>query len=375
MKMRLEAAIVMALLLASPVLGAPALQQMGHTDATEVIIYTDSSEAVVRQDSTVRLAEGHNTVSFEWATDSLDAASIRLHGGPALAVGEVVRPASSDRLMRWAVTAPSTDNYTLTTSFLLSGLKWSADYRLAWAPDGDSALLGGWLSVKNETGMDLRDLQVKLVLGRPGARAAQQATFDIPDLQELEKGASLRAGYLPPIEVPIRTIHRIDSEAAPERVKRLLEITPPTEGPLARAALPAGPMVLVTPTDVPPAPMQSAKLTYEPSEAFSIDLGSERDIVVERRVMERKKIGVEFDRLGKVSGFDTVESYEVALRSHLGEAIEVELVETVLETWELKTDAQHVIKNGRAVMAVDLPPEGEAAVVFTLVKHSGTRIP
>jgi hypothetical protein len=121
--------------------------------------------------------------------------------------------------------------------------------------------------------------------------------------------------------------------------------------------------------------MHGAKLSYEPSEPFTLTLGQERDIVVERRLMERRKIAMEFDRLGEVSGFDTVESYAVSVRNHLNEAIELEMVETVLETWELKTDALHILEGGEALMLLDVPADGEATLEFTLVKHSGTRIP
>jgi len=323
----------------------------------------------------VRLANRANTVSFEWATDSVDAASVRLHGGPELTVGQVVSPAGTNKLLRWGVEAPATGDYQLTTSFLLSGLKWSADYRLAWTPGSEMALLGGWLQVTNESGMDLRNVRAKLVLGRPGAVAEEQATFAIPDLQELPKGESVRGGFLLPIEVPVRTIHRIDSEAAAEQVKRLLEITPPATGPLARTPLPSGPMTLITPTEMPPASFMKATLKYEPSESFEIDLGAARDVVVERRLLKRDKTAMEFDRLGKVSGFDTVETYEVTVRSRLDEPIEIELLETVLQTWALQTEAEHELADGKAQMMLEIPAGGETALEFTLVKHSGTRIP
>ncbi|MFP4249506.1 MAG: hypothetical protein ACLFU7_07590 [Armatimonadota bacterium] len=376
MKTRLPgAAIITMVLLASPVLAAPTLQQVGEPTATEVVMYTGSSEAVVRQETDVRLARRANTVSFEWASDSVDASSIRLHGDPALTVGEVLRPTGDDRLLRWSVDAPATGDYALTASFLLSGLKWSADYQLDWSPGNDTARLSGWLSVKNETGMDLDGLRARFVLGNPGAGAEQQATFELRDLRELAAGASARTAFFPTTEVPVRTIHRIDSEADAERVQRLIEITPPAAGPLARTSLPSGPMTIVTPTDVPPASMRDARLSYEPSESFEIDLGIERDVVVERRLTERRKTALEFDRLGKVSGFDTVESYRIEVRNRTDEPIEIELVETVLETWEMKTDAVHVLEDGQAFMPLGVPADGEDSIEFTLVKHSGTRVP
>jgi hypothetical protein len=376
MKTRLSGAVIVAMaLLASPVLGAPALQQMDHATATEVIIYTDSSKAVVRRQSAVRLVEGENTVSFEWASDKIDAASIRLHGGDALTIGEVVDPAGGGHSLEWSVRAPAAGDYSLTISFLLDGLKWSADYAMAWSPGQDAATLGGWLTVTNESGVRFEEMGVRFVLGRSGARDEQQAEFVLTDLQTLEPGEAVRSAFLPLIEVSVRTIYRIDSEAASETVKRILQITPPAEGALARTPLPSGPLTIVMPTDIPPAKMLSATLSYEPAQPFEVTLGEEPDIVVERRLMERKKTAMEFDRLGKVSGFDTIESYEIALRSHLREPVEIELVETVLNTWELETRALHVVDDGKALMLIDLPAEGQGALEFTLVKHSGTRIP
>ncbi|MGI5819633.1 MAG: hypothetical protein ACOX9R_16230 [Armatimonadota bacterium] len=376
MRTQLTGALIIAMaLLASQVLAAPTLQQIGQTGATEIIIYTDSSKAVVRQQSVVRLAEGANSVGFDWTGDGVDAASVRLQGGQALAIGDVVRPAGADRRVQWTVRAPAAGHYPLTTSFLLSGLKWSADYWLGHAPARSEALLGGWLSIKNDSGMDLDDLTVTFVLGRPGVDGDAQATFPIRDLRELPRGSSVRSGFLRAMQVPVRTVHRIDSETAPERLRRVLEITPPGEGPLARTALPSGPLTIVMPTQMPPADMMKATLSYEPSEVFEVSLGEERDVIVERRLLDRRKTDVEFDRLGKVSGFDTVERYELEVRNRLREPLEIEVLETVLSTWELRTDALHVLEDGRALMRITVPADGESALEFTLVKHSGTRIP
>ena len=250
------------LTLAVPALCAPVLQQMAQSGATELVIYTGSSQAVVRQQSAVRLGEGANTVGFEWATDKLDAASIRLHGGEALTIGEVSRPAGQARTLQWSVVAPQAGNYALTTSFLLSGLKWSADYRLVRSPQWPVAMLSGWVTVTNESGLDLQNVRASLVLGRPGGAAGvEQAVFPIPELRELPKGASVRAVFMRPIELPVWTIHRIDAEAAPERVAKLLEVQPPAEGALARTSLPSGPMSVLDPDGI-----VRTTLSYEPGE-------------------------------------------------------------------------------------------------------------
>jgi len=365
-------ALTLVALTSGMALCAPMLQQIAPPGPTELVIYSDFAQAVVRQQSAVRLSQGANTVGFQWATDSLDAASIRLQGAQGLTIGEVTQPAGQTKTYQWSVTAPRDGVYPLTTSFMLSGLKWVADYRLATNADRPSALLSGWVTITNGTGMDLRNMKASLILGRPGASAdgMEQAAYPLPELRDLPKGASLRLMFLRPMELPVWTIHRIDGEAAPEKVARLLEVQPPSEGALARTALPSGALTVLSPRGI-----VRATLTYEPGKAFEIAMGDERDIVVKRRLMEREKTGIEFDRVGAVSGFDTIERYSVELRSHLDEALEVELQEVVLKTWEIDTAAEYELEDGRARIPLALPAQGECALEFTLTKHSGTRIP
>ncbi|GEM_PF-4124783 len=351
---------------------APMLQQIAQPGPTEVTIYRDSAQAVVKQQSAVRLSQGANTVAFQWATDSLDAASIRLQGDRGLTIGEVSQPAGQPKTYQWSVTAPRDGVYPLTTSFMLSGLKWVPDYRLVTNADRPSALLSGWVTITNGTGMDLRNMTVSLILGRPGASTdgLEQATHPLPELTDLPKTASLRLMFLRPTELPVWTIHRIDGEAAPEKVARLLEVQPPSEGALARTALPSGALSVISPRGI-----VRTTLTYKPGEAFEIAMGEERDIVVKRRLLERQKTRIEFDRVGAVSGFDAIERYSIELRSHVDEALEVELQEAVLKTWEIDTAAEYELKDGRAHIPLALPAQGECALEFTLTKHSGTRIP
>jgi len=83
---------------------------------------------------------------------------------------------------------------------------------------------------------------------------------------------------------------------------------------------------------------------------------------------------VEFDRLGRVSGFDTVEKYRLLVRNHLAEAVDLEVVEVVLDTWDFAGRAA-TEEDGRVTMDLSVPSGMERALEFTLTKHSGTRIP
>jgi len=101
-----------------------------------------------------------------------------------------------------------------------------------------------------------------------------------------------------------------------------------------------------------------------------------RDLLVDRRLLSREKLRMEFDRLGRVSGFDTVERYLIEVRNLSAEHASIEIVEAVVDTaWEFETRALHVSEPGRVIMHVGVAPGERGHVQFTITKHSGSRIP
>lgn len=370
--------LVTVLMLASiGAFAAPELQHLGPPPATELVLYTGAAKALVRQHSAVRLVEGPNTVAFTWRTDKLDAASVRLQAPERVVVGETVRPAGADKVLQWTLTSEQAGEVPVTISFQLAGLKCVPLYRLIMQPGAPEATLLGFVTLTNDSGLDLRNLSAQLVLGRPGPPTEETPppAFTILGVSELAAGASVRASFLAPLDLGVRVIYRIDSASAAEQVRRILGIQPPTSGTLARVPLPPGPLKVIidTPGDLDDEVV--SELRYEPAEEFEVDMGVERNIAVQRRLVERRKTHIEFDRLGRVSGFDTVERYRLQVRNHTTAEVGVEVVEPVLDTWEFATEALHVLEPGRALMHLSIPAGETGTLDFTITQHSGTRIP
>lgn len=370
--------IVATIAIIGPAHAAPALQHIDAVEAAELVLYTATSTALVREHSSVRLRAGGNTLTFSWTSDRIDAATVRLHAPEQVAVGETVRPAGVDRALQWTVTAGADGDVPVSVSYLVTGVSWTPAYRLRWEPGTTEALLTGQVTVTNESGVELEDVRAQVVLGRPGTGSASesaQPAFPITGLDALPAGASVRAGLLPRTAVNVRMLHRIDSESAAEQVRSILVVEPPATGALAREALPTGAMRVVVPQGERPPELFDAELKYEPGDSFEVDMGVERDVLVDRELVRREKTRVEFDRLHRVSGFDTVEQYRLVVHSYRPDAIDLEIVETVVDTWDFKTEALHVVRKGAVVMRMQVPPGGEQTLQFTIVKHSGTRIP
>ncbi len=376
MTIRTVAFALIVALLTAPAWGQPVLKQSSMDTATEMVLYTGASTALVRQSSMIRLGEGANVVTFAWTGDKIDVATVRLQAPADVAVGEVLRPAGAATTLQWTLTPQAPGMTPVTISYQLAGIAWTPQWRLAWEPGAADATLQGWVTVTNGSGLDLSDVRARVVLGRPGTDPTDQLSFPITALTDLPAGASLRTTLVPTMALGTRVIHRIDSEAAPEQVRVRLGVQPPTAGVLARRPLPAGPMTVALTTADSPDELLAAELKYEPGEEFEIDLGVARDILVDRRLLSREKLRMEFDRLGRVSGFDTVETYLIEVRNLSDEHVSIEIVEAVVDTaWEFETRALHVTEPGRVIMHLGVAPGERGHVQFTVTKHSGTRIP
>lgn len=355
---------------------APEVHQVAAPMPSEVALCTETSDALIRQHVTAQMREGESVLTFSWSSDNLDAGSVRLRAAEGLSLGETVRPSGGGKSLRWTVTARDAGEYPVTVSYLLKGISWSPSYRMTWAPGAEEALLRGYVTVTNGSGVKLDPITAEVVLGRPGMAVGEpaQPTFPIMGVDALPQGTAVRAGFLPPVSLRARLLHRIDSEQAPERVERILVVEPPQSGGLEREALPKGPLSVAVEDEEATWELVRGELSYAAGESMEVPLGAERDILVERRLLERSKVRLEFDRLGRVCGFDTVERYELRVSNHTDRRAQLEVVETVLDTWDFETQALYVTEAGRVVMRLEVPAAEESTLQFTLIKHSGTRI-
>ncbi len=351
------------------------VQRMGAVTGTEVALSTTASKAVVRQSMAAHLRQGANRLTFSWGAEKIDAASVRLRAAEGVTVGESIRQAGADKSLAWDVFAPAEGDYALTMTYLLDGLAWSPSYRLLYQPGASEARREGLLTLTNDSGLLLEGAVVSLTLGRSGD---EPVSYALPDLGDLPIGSKVRTDFLSPLALRVRAVHRLDGERAAESVRQVLVVTPPAEGGLAQEALPAGPVSIVLLTeDGLAARSVAGKLAYTPGEEFELDLGVERDIVVERVLLDRSKQNLDFDRLGRVAGFDTIERYEIRIRNHCAADVQLEIVETVLDTWDFSTRELYArdLDEGVAVVRLVAPVGEERVLQFTMVKHSGTRIP
>ena len=387
MKRFILAAILVAVAIpaALPTALAADLVQLLSPAQMTLTLYPGQTRALVRETRPVSLPAGDTTVSFSWAATNVDSASATLSVEGAV-VGDAVRAAGQDKALAWRVNAPQALHGQATVTYFLEGLKWYPTYRLWLQPDGTARLIA-YLHLTNDTGVDLPPLRVQVAVAGPGlidqvgGAGTQPATPTVQALGEataVDNGETVVRQLLEAAQVPAATHYLYQVERFNGAVERLLVLKLP-EG---LAGLPDGAMTIYAADGdlgrsphAEALPLFNTQLSYQPGQELKVDLGPEPDVVIERKLMGTLRSNFETDRFGRLTGSDTTEDYTLSVRNRLQCPVTLELTETVLSTWDLKSAAAPT-KTDTSWAQFDLPVAADQSLdlKFTLVKHSGTRV-
>lgn len=378
MRLALSALALCALTVAS----AADLTQLLDGGRLSLTLYPGQTRALVRERRTLQLPAGDSLLAFTWSTGRVDAATVTL-AAPGAVVGEALRPAGQDKALQWRVSSPAAAEAQVTVSYFLDGCKWQPVYRLWLGPDGRGARLEGWVQLTNESGQELRPAEVQIAVEGAGVidRVGGDGTAQAPSgLYRLTPPGTLPVGdtrtwqFLTAETLPVAVEYRYEIERYKGAVERLLCLDP-TKLATGSGALPPAGALSVYGAAQDTVPLVVTRLETPPGKTLEVDLGAEPDVVVERKQTAYQRSNFERDRIGKVSGFDTQEEYDFSIRNHLAGPITLRVTEMLLSTWELRGDrAPDQKENSTVAWVLPVPGASSAALGFTLVKHSGTRV-
>jgi hypothetical protein len=348
--------------------------QLVRPGETVVTLQPGSSRALVRETRALQLPAGESAVSFAWNAANVDWSSVTLTLATGT-VGEVSRAPGQDKTLLWQVTMPQAGATTATVSYFLDGLKWQPEYVLTYNAADGCAQLASSLRLTNETGVALR--QIRLRVGPPGLALA-----DEPDRTDAPTRAASAVASVEPgttVLVPFASLARIPAAIRyvyqPDRsgnVEQILRLGLDQVGVVA-TDLPDGPM-LIQRADEPQMPLFRTQLDFQPGKEFEVALGPEPDLIVERKLMSTKRNNLDFDRFGRVTGLDTTEEVQLAVRNHVGRAVVLEVIETMLSTWDLKGPEPTVRETSSVQWNLPVAADAAGELKFTVVKHAGTRV-
>jgi len=321
---------------------------------------------------------------------------------PELPDGLITRPT-----LLWQLWAEQAGRHDVEVTYLTSGVTWQSDYVVLLAADDAAIDLDGWITLTNNSGATFEDAQLKLIAGdlqrltqaayavpemmaQPTAAAAdvEQREFFEYHLYEIPRLVTVRENEVKQIEfvsaasIPAEKFFVYDGlqcqsyywycsysgypqtdpsygVATNSRVMIMLEFDTEQVG----ADLPRG-RVRVYQADIDGSALLIGEDTIDHTpegEDVRLYVGDAFDIVGER-------IQTDFTR---PSDHSLQETYEITLRNHKDEAVEVRVVEH-LDRWTdwqiVRANADYSEMDSSTIeFRVRVPAEGETTVRYTVL--------
>lgn len=299
---------------------------------------------------------------------------------PKLPEGLITRPT-----LRWLVDSPSSGSKKTEVSYLTGGIEWRSDYVAVVGVDGKSLSLSGWVTINNKSGATYKDAKVKLMAGevhrveerRPRAKGvplyAMEMDAAAPQFEEkaffeyhlytLQRPSTIadnqtkQLSLFPPAEVAAKRLYEYDHRRDSKRVRVSFEFENSKAGGLG-IPLPAGRVrVYMQDTDGAQEFVGEDNIEHTPKdEKVRVAVGKAFDIVAERRQTDSRRIS---DRVRE-------ESYEVKLRNHKEEAVEISVLDYFWGDWKiLESSLPYEKKTARKVeFKVPVKPDEEVILTY-----------
>jgi hypothetical protein len=357
----------------------PVLTCSAPTDI-QVMLFTGTDRVLVRETCGIYLPAGQSEVRLRWGDPDIDEASVALAAPDGVTVGGVRQLPDEPKTFIWPVQVEQAGARAFVASYYLRGLRWSPTYVLTLDSAAGKASLRGMLHFTNDSRMPLRGVHLQLRTAPVGmlekgiveGTAPPVVYADIPDFS-LEPGWQKRITFASLNDAPAHFVYRADNEVWHADVQRLLRVD--LRGVPIPAALPVGHLEVREVIAGRRAAVLGTDLNHVTWGETEINLGVERGIIYERTLCSTGKLNVEFDRMGRVSGFDTTEEVRESLRNRLTTPAHIEIVERVPGAWELATETAPAWKGGNDMrFDMDLQPADKAEVAYTVTRHTGTRV-
>jgi hypothetical protein len=371
--------------------------------------YLDEEITVVTRDGTLyagRLLSGRGDIILEddeGRVTVVRADDIQEFSFPKLPEGLITRPT-----LVWRLTAPKAGAQDIEITYLTGGISWQADYVLLLGADERTIDLDGWVTVSNTSGATFRDALLKLIAGdlnrlpeaglevmedqlramaTQAPAAVEQREFFEYHLYEIPRPVTVRDNETKQIEF----VRAEGVGAAKFFVYDGLQCQsyywycayssyPQTEPTYGIASNPKVMVMVEFDTDDVEAdlPRGRVRLYQEDVDGAALLIGENQIDHTPKGEQIRLYAGDAFDIVGeriqtdfrRPSEHSLEETYEITLRNHKGEAVEVRVVEHLFRWSEWRilqtSDEYEKMDSSTVEFRVRIPAEGETTLTYTV---------
>jgi hypothetical protein len=155
-------------------------------------IYNSEDLTLVRETRKISFKKGANPLQFSWVNTLIDPTSVELRfltDPGKLEVLDTTFPHDKPQMLYWNVQSEIDGEATVEITYFTSGISWSADYVLVADRDEKHLAFEGHVRVRNHSGEQYDDAQVRLVVGKVNLveKIAQLARVSLDDLSSLDE--------------------------------------------------------------------------------------------------------------------------------------------------------------------------------------------
>jgi hypothetical protein len=369
--------------------------------------YLDQNISLVTEDGskyTGKLLSGSDDIilqSDDGQVTTVKLARVRELKFPNLPGGLITKPT-----LIWLVNSPKEGNQDTQVTYMTNGINWKANYVVVVNAQDTAMNLNGWVTIDNQSGATYEDANLKLVAGDvrrvtppPAARdgyaipaptaAAKAEQFVQQDIFEyklysLQRATTIRNRETKQIEftnaagTPINKLFVYDGA----RSLRFYgyQITDPNYGKTSDTKVAV--MLEFKNSEANklgmPLPKGTIRVYKADADGSNQFIGEDNIDHTPKDEMIRLNIGNAFDVVGertqtnftKVNDRTIEETYQMKLRNHKTEAVEVRVVEHLFRwsNWQiLKSNQDYTKADAQTIeFRVKILPDGESTVNYTV---------
>jgi hypothetical protein len=433
--MRTPSIFILLLALAAPALARVNVVTLPGRDSVLLTIYNSVDLTLVKETRTLTFRRGLNRLEFSWANTLIDPTSVEFRAlthADEVEVLDVSFPPRIPNTLEWRINSQHAGEVRVEIRYFTSGIAWSADYVVEAAKNEKQAGLAGYVRVRNNSGEDYDNAQLRLVVGvvrlveeigqlarRSGARAMTEVLKEQNEKRDqmyfayreadmlfdkrmagLEQKQMIKenlseyylytvagrdtvpngwAKRLPSFStngVPITSYYKYEKERWGDRVIRYYRFKNDKTSRLGHEPLPDGHVKafrLVT-DDALYSFIGRTSVKYVPiDEQVDLELGDDLEVTVKPVLMNWVKMDVRFDPRGNVRGWTTKETWEIEVQNSKEIDVVLEIRRNFSGDWTLRTNTRHENVDATKVKFVlPLKPREKQRFTYELETRHGT---
>jgi hypothetical protein len=382
---------------------------------------------MVKETRFLTLRKGLNHLEFSWANTLIDPTSVEfkaLTHADGVEVLDASFPPRVTNTLEWSLQSEFAGEVQLEIRYFTSGISWSADYVLEAARDEKTASLAGFVTVRNKSGEDYENAQIRLVVGvvrlvedidklaraaKPtGPHKQRSTTLEQQHLQfavlsaeatvaegavaakeELSEyflhtvkgrdtvpnGWSKRLPSLNVPSIPLASYDKFDLLGLGDHVLRYYKFTNSVAGGIGREPLPDGNVIAFrsSSADQLRSLVGQTSVKYIPvNEEVEMDLGNDQEVLVEPVLADWRKDNLRFDKDGNVDGWTITQTWRLETRNSREIPVTLDIRRNFEGDWTVKTDAPYEKVDARKIKFVlNLAPREKKTFTYEVVENYG----